>query len=189
MAKRSSVIDQTAINLYATHLDLQEERRQRKNNRARRAQKENETMAKIPISRMRDLLESALNAGRSVQLEEDETVERGQLRSFNQNRQSVGLSAGVIFKAHPETAAMIADDSYDDSPSDPPPEREPDWPPRASEDYGTSAPDAGPPPDTNQEGLASDGPGIAPGHHLETLPDGAQTLRRDDPSPEGLTDA
>lgn len=33
-------------------------------------------------------------------------------------------------------------------------------------------------------GPAEAGPGIAPGHHFETRPDGTQTLRADDPPPE-----
>ena len=94
-------------------------------------------MATITISQMRGFLERAGAAGRKVELTEDEKIDRGVLRSFDQNNQSCGLSAGVKFRAHPETVAKICDDSYDDTPAGEPPKVEHDWPPRGSAHYGT----------------------------------------------------
>ncbi len=91
-------------------------------------------MAKITVVEMRGFLERAQEAGRRVELEEDEKIDRGHLRSFTANGQACGLSAGVKFRAHPDTVAMIVDEDYDDSPKEGvPADRGADWPPRSGQ--------------------------------------------------------
>ncbi len=67
-------------------------------------------MATLSIDEMRTVLDAADDAGRSVELRSDKTLNPGVLRSFDARGKSCGMSSATIFKAHPDTCDEIADD-------------------------------------------------------------------------------